>query len=244
MKLKLNVEIYGKIKGGVVKMSKDFIENNNLEKILKNYLKQENITINALSKESKIKLETIKKILENNYNKPHKSTLEKLYNLNKLNLDDKECIKKIIEKKDDKKSKSFDENIKKYENLLNKIDFLIEENEVLKEKVRIYDLSKNEIDDYFTKRKIGAFDNDLQSNSLLITKIWDFNKNILKEWADVKLLLDINDRAKTQKMKKGLKSIAKDFKKIAEYLEDICFDSSEIKEDEIIIIDEKNGEKE
>ncbi|PHI04711.1 hypothetical protein [Fusobacterium polymorphum] len=225
-------------------MDKDFIENNNLEKILKNYLKQENMTINTLSKESKIKLETIKKILENSYNKPHRATLEKLYNLNKLNLDDKECIKNLIEKKIEKKSKDFDENIKKYENLLNKIDSLIEENETLKEKVRVYDLSKKENDDYFTRRKIGAFDSDLQSNSLLITKIWDFNKNILKEWADVKLLLDINDRAKTQKMKKGLKSIVKDFKKIAEYLEDICFDSSEIKEDEVIIIDEKNGKKE
>ena len=225
-------------------MDKDFIKNNNLEKILKNYLKQENMTINTLSKESKIKLETIKKILENSYNKPHRATLEKLYNLNKLNLDDKECIKNLIEKKIEKKSKDFDENIKKYENLLNKIDSLIEENETLKEKVRVYDLSKKENDDYFTRRKIGAFDSDLQSNSLLITKIWDFNKNILKEWADVKLLLDINDRAKTQKMKKGLKSIAKDFKKITEYLEDICFDSSEIKEDEVIIIDKKNEKKE
>ncbi|WP_336160359.1 hypothetical protein [Fusobacterium polymorphum] len=225
-------------------MNKDFIENNNLEKILKNYLKQENITINIFSKESKIKLETIKKILENNYNRPHKSTLKKIYNLSKLNLDDKEYIKNLIEKKNEKKTKSFDENIRKYENLLNKIDSLIEENEILKEKVKVFDLSKKENDDYFTRRKIGAFDNDLQSNSLLITKIWDFNKNILKEWADVKLLLDINDRAKTQKMKKGLKSIAKDFKKIAEYLEDICFDSSEIKEDEVIIMNEKNGKKE
>lgn len=225
-------------------MNKDFIENNNLEKILKNYLKQENITINIFSKESKIKLETIKKILENNYNRPHKSTLKKIYNLSKLNLDDKEYIKNLIEKKNEKKTKSFDENIQKYENLLNKIDSLIEENEILKEKVKVFDLSKKENDDYFTRRKIGAFDNDLQSNSLLITKIWDFNKNILKEWADVKLLLDINDRAKTQKMKKGLKSIAKDFKKIAEYLEDICFDSSEIKEDEVIIMNEKNGKKE
>ena len=121
---------------------------------------------------------------------------------------------------------------------------LEEAKRILKEKVKVFDLSKKENDDYFTRRKIGAFDSDLQSNSLLITKIWDFNKNILKEWADVKLLLDINDRAKTQKMKKGLKSIVKDFKKIAEYLEDICFDSSEIKEDEVIIIDEKNGKKE
>ena len=98
-------------------MNKDFIEDNNLGKILKNYLKQENITINTLSKESKIKLETIEKILENNYNKPHKSTLEKIYNLSKLNLDDKEYIKNLIEKKGEKKPKSFDENIRKYENL-------------------------------------------------------------------------------------------------------------------------------
>ena len=139
-------------------MDKDFIENNNLEKILKNYLKQENITINIFSKESKIKLETIKKILENNYNRPHKSTLEKLYNLSKLNLDDKEYIKNLIEKKDEKKLKAFDENIRKYENLLNKIDSLIEENEILKEKVKVFDLSKKENDDYFTRRKIGAFD--------------------------------------------------------------------------------------
>ena len=139
-------------------MDKDFIENNNLEKILKNYLKQENITINIFSKESKIKLETIKKILENNYNRPHKSTLKKIYNLSKLNLDDKEYIKNLIEKKNEKKSKSFDENIRKYENLLNKIDSLIEENEILKEKVKEFDLSKKENDDYFTRRKIGAFD--------------------------------------------------------------------------------------
>ena len=180
-------------------MNKDFIENNNLEKILKNYLKQENMTINTLSKESKIKLETIKKILENSYNKPHRATLEKLYNLNKLNLDDKECIKNLIEKKDEKKSKTFDENIRKYENLLNKIDSLIEENEILKEKVKVFDLSKKENDDYFTRRKIGAFDNDLQSNSLLITKIWDFNKNILKEWADVKLYLILMIEQKPKK---------------------------------------------
>ena len=42
-------------------MDKDLMKNNNLEKILKNYLKQENMTINTLSKESKIKIETIKK---------------------------------------------------------------------------------------------------------------------------------------------------------------------------------------
>ena len=51
-------------------MDKDLMKNNDLGKILKNYLKQENMTINTLSKESKIKLETIKKILENSYHFP------------------------------------------------------------------------------------------------------------------------------------------------------------------------------
>ena len=37
--------------------------------------------------------------------------------MSKLNLDDKEYIKNLIEKKGEKKPKSFDENIRKYENL-------------------------------------------------------------------------------------------------------------------------------
>ena len=40
-------------------------------------------------------------------------------------------------------------------------------------------------------------------------------------------------------MKKGLKSIASEFKKIVDYLENIYFDSSEIKESEIINMEEK-----
>ena len=115
---------------------------------------------------------------------------------------------------------------------------LVEENEILKEKVKMYGI-RNKEEDYFTKRKIGAFDNDLQSNSLLITKIWDFNENILKEWADVKLLLDINSIEKTKRMKKGLKSIADEFRRIANYLENVYFDSSEIEESEIINIEDK-----
>ena len=57
--------------------------------------------------------DTIKKILENNYNKPHKFTSEKLYNLSKLNLDDKKFIKNLIEKKDEKIKRFW----WKYENL-------------------------------------------------------------------------------------------------------------------------------
>ena len=116
---------------------------------------------------------------------------------------------------------------------------LIEENEMLRQKVNMYSISKKENLDYISKRKVGAFGSDLESNSLLITKIWDFNENISKQWADVKLLLDINNKEKTKKMKKGLKSIATDLKKIVDYLENIYFDSSEIEETQIINMEEK-----
>ena len=56
-----------------------------------------------MNNNGKVDRKEIKKILENNYNKPHKSTLEKLYSLSKLNLDDKEYIKNLIEKKNEKK---------------------------------------------------------------------------------------------------------------------------------------------
>ena len=79
-------------------MDKDFIENNNLKKILKNYLKQENLTIDTLSKESKIKIETIKKILENNYNRPHKSTLVVVsaFNFDENTINNKKNINKFF----------------------------------------------------------------------------------------------------------------------------------------------------
>ena len=42
-------------------------------------------------------------------------------------------------------------------------------------------------DEYTQKRKNGCFYSELSSESLLITKIWDFNKTILDKWADVNL---------------------------------------------------------
>ena len=63
-------------------------------------------------------------------------------------------------------------------------------------------------DEYTQKRKNGCFYSELGSESLLITKIWDFNKTILDKWADVNLLISINEIKTNRKMKKGLKSIA------------------------------------
>ena len=63
------------------------------------------------------------------------------------------------------------------------------------------------------------FYSELGSESLLITKIWDFNKTILDKWADVNLLISINEIKTNRKMKKGLKSIANNLREIADKLD-------------------------
>lgn len=218
-------------------MKENLDKNTTIKEIVERYLKQENMSVYKFSKESTLSVKTIKKILENITSNFNKKTLEKLHSLKKLNLNDKKFIKNILDKKNNSKLKI--KNNKAYENILNKMEDLIEENEMLRQKVNMYSITKKENLDYISKRKVGAFGSDLESNSLLITKIWDFNENISKQWADVKLLLDINNKEKTKKMKKGLKSIATDLKKIVDYLENIYFDSSEIEETEIINMEEK-----
>ena len=74
-------------------------------------------------------------------------------------------------------------------------------------------------DEYMQNRKTNSFYNELSSESLLITKIWDFNKTILDKWADIDLLIAINEGKTNRKMKKGLKNIANNLREIADKLE-------------------------
>ena len=74
-------------------------------------------------------------------------------------------------------------------------------------------------DEYMQKRKNSCFYNELSSESLLITKIWDFNKIILDKWADIDLLIAINEAKTNRKMKKGLKNIANNLREIADKLD-------------------------
>ena len=64
-------------------------------------------------------------------------------------------------------------------------------------------------DEYMQNRKSNSFYNELSSESLLITKIWDFNKTILDKWADIDLLIAINEAKTNRKMKKRLKKYCK-----------------------------------
>ena len=74
-------------------------------------------------------------------------------------------------------------------------------------------------DEYIQNRKNSSFYNELNSESLLITKIWDFNKTILEKWSDVNLLIAINSAKTNRKMKKGLKNIANNLREIADKLD-------------------------
>ena len=77
-------------------------------------------------------------------------------------------------------------------------------------------------DEYMQKRKNSCFYSEISSESLLITKIWDFNKIILEKWSDVNLLIAINETKTNRKMKKGLKNIniASNLREIAEKLDE------------------------
>ena len=68
-------------------------------------------------------------------------------------------------------------------------------------------------DEYMQNRKSNSFYNELSSESLLITKIWDFNKTIID------LLIAINEAKTNRKMKKGLKNIANNLREIADKLD-------------------------
>ena len=57
---------------------------------------------------------------------------------------------------------------------------------------------------YKMNRENNCFYSEFNSETLLITKIWDFNRNILSQWADVDLLIGINKNTTNMKMKKGL----------------------------------------
>ena len=74
-------------------------------------------------------------------------------------------------------------------------------------------------DEYTQNRKNSCFYSEISSESLLITKIWDFNKTILEKWSDVNLLIAINSAKTNIKMKKGLKNIANNLREIADKLD-------------------------
>ena len=112
-------------------MKENLDKNTTIKEIVERYLKQENMTIYKLSKESKLSAKTIKKMLENTGSNFNKKTLEKLHSLKKLNLSDKKFIRSLLTKKNVVQNKIINNQ---------KIDILLismlEENKELKEKIK------------------------------------------------------------------------------------------------------------
>ena len=113
-------------------MKENLDKNTTIKEIVERYLKQENMTIYKFSKESKLAVKTVEKILKNTNSNFYKKTLEKLCTLKRLNQNDRKFIGSLLNKKNVVQNKIINNQ---------KIDILListlEENKELKEKIKI-----------------------------------------------------------------------------------------------------------
>lgn len=211
-----------------------------LFEIINFYIINNNTSVYSLDKQKILSRKTLNKILKKDCFFLEEKTLKKILTFPNLDKESKEKIRNILRKSNlEKKSKKLynDRNI--IQELLDKIILLEKENEKLKKQdlSSLYpDLFKNS--SYLEKRKIGSFNSDVESRTLLMKKMWEFNDEIFKKWSEVKLLLDINNKKDNVKMKKGLLSISKTLKEISLELEKSTFDSNDLKENKIIDLEE------
>ena len=218
-------------------MKKKININTTIYNIVNNALNTHKISIYSIKKQTKLSEKTIEKMLKDNSSNFTKNSIRKLLLLKTISKEEKKNLIDYISEREKKKAED-----KKFLNILKNYNDLLLENEILKENLKVISI-ENDTKKYFSNRKVSAFESDLHTNSLLITKIWEFNSEILKQWADIKLLLDINKIEKTLKMKKGLKSLASNLSDISDYLECIYFDKNDLQPEEVITIydeEEKN----
>lgn len=198
--------------------------------IVNSYLKNNNISVYYMNKKGILSRKTLDKILKKTSSTFEEKTLIKIINFPNMNKENKIKIKKIISNHQNKnkikiKNNSHNNNISE---LIKKIVYLEKENEkLLNQNLNFFDLKYIKTNNYSENRKIGSFNSDIETRTLLMKKIWEFNDEIFKKWAEVKLLLNINNKKDNIKMKKGLLSIAETFKNIITELEQATFDSSD-----------------
>ena len=85
-------------------MKQNLDKNTTIKEIVERYLKRENISIYKFSKESKLSIKTIEKILKNTNSNFNKNTIKKLYMLKNLKRDDKKKISLLL--KEENKTKN------------------------------------------------------------------------------------------------------------------------------------------
>jgi hypothetical protein len=186
-------------------MKENLNKNTTIKEVVERYLKQENMSIYKFSKESKLAVKTVEKILKNTNSNFNKKTIEKLYKLKKLNLDDKKNIRLFLR---DKKSKR-ENDIEKLSVILSS---LFEENKKLKEENKKLEtlnlILVEKPKKYNDLLKINSFKSDFETTTKIIPLMWKLNDEVAKLFSELELLLEINNQEENRKMKIGLNKIA------------------------------------
>lgn len=213
--------------------------------ILENYMRLNKLTAYKLDKLKIISNKTLKKLFDNNGGNISLDMIEKLYNKLNFEYQDKKIIEGILNKyknnvKIEDTNKFQEKDIElllnlNSEKIISDIKRMLENslfkiNSRMSERDPIYE--KN---DYLSKRKINSFYSDFETRTLLITKIWQLNDTVFDKWKEVELLLGIGDAKDIKKIKKGLLTVAKNLRDIAQQLENAGINSKST-DDEVIII--------
>lgn len=67
--------------------------------------------------------------------------------------------------------------------------------------------------------KVKAFESDFETTSRIIKKLWDLNDESNKHFSELNMLLSINNINENIKMKKGLTTVIKNLREMADKLE-------------------------
>ena len=214
-------------------MKQNLDKNTTIKEIVERYLKRENISIYKFSKESKLSIKTIEKILKNNNINFNKNTIKKLYMLKNLKRDDKKKISLLL--KEENKTKN---DFKSIEIVLSS---LFKENEKLREENKKLETLNLILTDnpkkYNDLLRINSFKTDFETTTKIIPLMWRLNDEVAKLFSELELLLEINNSNENKKMKVGLNKIADNLIEIAKKLKKYAEDKEV--EKEIIDMEEK-----
>ena len=214
-------------------MKQNLDKNTTIKEIVERYLKRENISIYKFSKESKLSIKTIEKILKNTNSNFNKNTIKKLYMLKNLKRDDKKKISLLL--KEENKTKN---DFKSIEIVLSS---LFKENEKLREENKKLETLNLILTDnpkkYNDLLRINSFKTDFETTTKIIPLMWRLNDEVAKLFSELELLLEINNSNENKKMKVGLNKIADNLIEIAKKLKK--YEEDEEVEKEIIDMEEK-----
>ena len=214
-------------------MKQNLDKNTTIKEIVERYLKLENISIYKFSKESKLSIKTIEKILKNTNSNFNKNTIKKLYMLKNLKRDDKKKISLLL--KEENKTKNAFKSIEIV------LSSLFKENEKLREENKKLETLNLILTDnpkkYNDLLRINSFKTDFETTTKIIPLMWRLNDEVAKLFSELELLLEINNSNENKKMKVGLNKIADNLIEIAKKLKKYAED--EEVEKEIIDMEEK-----